>query len=310
MQDDKPITTYPSEPQADELIRFILENTQVRGEWVHLDHTWQTLLDCANYPDSVKQVLGEALAAICLLSATIKYQGSLMLQINGEGPLHLLLVQATSEGTVRGLARWQEDKTEAVTQAHNLETLFSKGHIVITIEPRDQSEQRYQGVVALEGERLTDSLTAYFEQSEQLKTRLWLAADDKAAAGMLLQRLPGEAEDEDGWQRSLRLAETMQDNELLTLGYDTLLHRLFHQESIRLFDTHPMQFKCTCSQGRVNDMVHSLGKDEASAIVEEKGSIDVTCEFCNTQYSLDAVDVHQLFDTHPPTTDSSNPTLH
>jgi molecular chaperone Hsp33 len=295
--------------QYDRLQRFLLDNTKVRGEWVHLDETWQRLLDCANYPESIRNILGEALASVSLLAATIKFQGSLMMQINGEGPAHLLLVQATSEGTVRGLARWKDEHQQAVEAATNIQEMFGNGHIVITIDPTDKSE-RYQGVVGLQGESLADSLKDYFEQSEQLKTRLWLAADGKSAAGLLLQRLPGEVEDEDGWGRATTLADTLQRKELLELDNETLLTRLFHEEDVHLFDAESVAFKCSCSLEKVNSMVQSLGEAEANSIIDEQGGIDVTCEFCNTNYSLDAVDVSQLFvdDLSKQTADSD--TLH
>jgi molecular chaperone Hsp33 len=295
--------------QYDSLQRFMLDKTQVRGEWVHLDTTWQHLLDCANYPESIRNVLGEALASVSLLAATIKFQGSLMMQINGEGPAHLLLVQATSEGTVRGLARWKDEQQQAVEAATNLQEMFGNGHIVITIDPSDQSE-RYQGVVGLQGETLSDSLKDYFEQSEQLKTRLWLAADDKSAAGLLLQRMPGETEDEDGWGRAVMLADTLQRKELLDLDNETLLTRLFHEEEVHLFDPETVAFKCSCSLEKVSGMIASLGEAEANSIIDEQGSIDVTCEFCNSHYSLDSVDVRQLFVDDLSKQNTSSDTLH
>lgn len=289
----------------DSLRRFLLAQTQVRGEWVHLDQSWQQLNACADYPAYVQQVFGEAVAAACLLSATLKFEGKLVLQINGQttgrkgnGAAHLLLVQVTSAGTFRGLVRWQEEKQAAVEQANSLASLFGeKAHLVITIDPTDQSE-RYQGVTALTGDCLADALDDYFMQSEQLKTRVYLSANATTAAGLLLQRLPEEAEDVDGWQRVQQLAKTIQAEELLALSSETLLYRLFHEEQVRVFEPKALRYKCTCSLQKVTDMVRSLGKEEAFAILAEHGEISVTCEFCNTHYVLDNVDVHQLFLSH------------
>ncbi|MGV6809838.1 MAG: Hsp33 family molecular chaperone HslO [bacterium] len=302
----------------DSLRRFLLAQTQVRGEWVHLDQSWQQLNARVNYPAYVQQVFGEAVAAACLLSATLKFEGKLVLQINGQtggqqgdGAAYLLLIQVTSAGTFRGLVRWQEEKQTAVEQAHSLTSLFGeKAHLVITIDPTDQSE-RYQGVTALTGDCLADALDDYFVQSEQLKTRVYLSANATSAAGLLLQRLPGEADDEDGWQRVQQLANTVQSTELLTLSNETLLHRLFHEEQVRLFEPKPFAYQCTCSLQKVMDMVRSLGQAEAEAMLAEQGNISVTCEFCNTPYVLDAIDVHQLFLPHEPLNQAQQqPTVH
>jgi len=289
----------PLQTEDDTLRRFLLEQTQVRGEWVHLDQSWQELNACADYPDYVQQVFGEAVAATCLLSATLKFDGQLMLQINGqvnnEGAASLLLVQVTSSGKFRGLVRWQDEQQHAVEQAQSLSELFGKNaHMVITIDPRDKSE-RYQGVTALSGDCLADALDDYFLQSEQLKTRVYLTASKTSVAGLLLQRLPGHAEDEDGWQRAQQLAKTIQADELLQLSSETLLHRLFHEEQVRLFEPQTLQYACSCSLQKVTDMVRALGEEEALAILEEQKKVGVTCEFCNKHYALDAVDVHQLF---------------
>lgn len=277
----------------DSLHRFLIENINVRGEWVHLDETWQQLLDCAEYPDRVKKVLGEALVATMLLSATLKYQGTLSLQVNGDGAINLLLIQATSEGTVRGLARWTREPT-----SDNLKDLFGGGNLVITIEPSNGGE-RYQGIVGLQEDTLAQALAVYFEQSEQLKTRLWLATGEQAAAGLLLQRLPkAETTDEDGWNRALQLSETVTAEELLELDAETLLYRLFNEEQVRLFDAEAMRFSCSCSQAKIESMVHSLGRSEADSIIEEQGAIAVDCEFCSRHYQLDDIDVQRIFSGH------------
>ena len=297
--------------QTDTLHRFLIESANVRGEWVHLDDTWQSLLDCADYPAPIKKVLGEALAATLLLSATLKYQGSLSLQINGTGAVSLLLIQATSEGTVRGLARWIKEP-----EGDDLATLFADANLVITIEPND-GNKRYQGIVALQKESLAASLAEYFQQSEQLDTRLWLAAGEDSVAGLLLQRLPNrdaqdEAENKEGWQRSIQLSDTVKDDELLNLDTKTLLHRLFHEEDVRLFEPNTLSFQCSCSRDKVEAMVVSLGQKETDALLHEQGEIAINCEFCNRRYQLDAIDVQHLFSESISTTSvtESEKTVH
>lgn len=276
--------------QHDSLHRFLIENANVRGEWVHLDQTWKQLLDCANYPAAVKKVLGEALAATMLLSATLKYKGTLSLQVNGEGAVNLLLIQATSEGTVRGLARYNQEPT-----SDNLFDIFGKGHLAITIEPSDGGE-RYQGVVGLQEDSLADALAVYFEQSEQLKTRLWLSSNNESSAGLLLQRLPSaDNADDDGWTRVTHLSETLTSDELLLLDQEVLLHRLFHEDDVRLFGGEAIQFQCGCSQEKIEAMIHSLGQQEAENMIAEREKIEVDCEFCSQHYQLDHIDVKRVF---------------
>lgn len=292
---------------SDKLQRFLIENTNVRGELVQLDQAWQTLQATASYPTPIRTVLGEALAAVSLLATTIKFNGSLILQINASAPVHLLVVQATSDHTVRGLAHWNEE----IPDDASFKELFTEGRMIITIEPNDGGE-RYQSIVSLEGNSLADSLERYFETSEQLQTRLWLAANDKIATGLLLQRLPDkdtskhsiESNDE-SWNRTSALTETISHEELLTLDTDTILHRLYHEEALRLFDAENIAFKCPCSPLKVEQMVTSLGVDEARDIIKTQGNIEINCEFCNSHYALDHIDVERLFnDASAPTTDS------
>ena len=284
----------------DTLHRFIIERTNVRGEWVHLDATWQAVLERSDYPPEVRTVLGEALAAVALLAATIKFDGSLILQVQGDGPLSLVVAQASGQRTLRGLAQWR-----AEVPAGGLAEKFGSGRIVITIDP-GEGKERYQGVVGLTGERLADALATYFELSEQLPTRLWLAADARAAAGILLQSLPGEERDPDAWNRAVMLADTLQSEELVSLEAEQVLHRLYHEEDVRLFEREPVSFRCSCSRERVENMLRTLGVDEARDIVREQGAIDVHCEFCNAHYHFDAVDVEHLFAaTDQPTVPST-----
>lgn len=280
---------------TDTLNRFILETTNVRGEWVHLDATWQALLERYDYPPVVRDLLGQALAAVALLSATIKFDGSLILQVTGNGPLNLLVVQASGHGTVRGLARWQSAVPES-----DLAAQFGDGRMVMTIDP-GQGRERYQGIVPLEGSSLAEALEAYFTRSEQLPTRLWLAADGQRAAGLLLQVLPGDQRDPDAFNRAVILAGTLKREELLAWPVETLLHRLYHEEEVRLLDGRPVSFRCGCSRERVADMLRNLGRAEVESILADEGIVQVNCEFCNAGYRFDTVDAAQLFaDGEPP----------
>ncbi|MBJ6610135.1 MAG: Hsp33 family molecular chaperone HslO [Candidatus Thiothrix moscowensis] len=283
---------------ADLLRRFMLERAHVRGEWLHLDQSWQEVLARAEYPAFVKNVLGEALTAAVLLSATIKHEGALILQIRGNGPIHLLVVQATAQGTVRGLAHWNRDATDT-----SLPGLFGEGHIAITLETHRNNE-RYQSLIPLEGESLTAALEAYFSRSEQLPTRLWLVSDGAAAAGILLQRLPRELASDEDWQRASLLLDTLTAPELLGMKPEDLLYRLFHEEEPRLFDPKPIRFHCGCGRDKVENMLRSLGQADAEALLEEQGKIVITCEFCNASYTLDAVDVGRLFKPAMPASDT------
>jgi molecular chaperone Hsp33 len=274
--------------ERDSLHRFIIENSRIRGELVHLDASWKAILERTNYPAVVKKQLGDALAAVALLSATIKYKGKIILQIRGDGPLHLLVVQATHDNTVRGLARWGQDVPEG-----NLKEIFGQATMVITIEP--EGGEPYQGIIELQGDALSNGIEKYFQQSEQLPTRLWLACDDDACAGMLLQELPGDDSNTPDWEHHEHLASTITDGELLSLPVKELLYRLYHEDDIRLFESEIFSFRCGCSRERIDSVLISLGYPEVKQTLEEEGKIIVDCEFCNAHYEYDAVDVEHLF---------------
>ncbi|MFM1891432.1 MAG: hypothetical protein RLZ44_509 [Pseudomonadota bacterium] len=272
----------------DLLHRFVFEGLGVRGELVQLGASWRAVREQHAYPEAVAVSLGEALAAVALLSGTIKFKGSLILQVRGDGPLGTLVAQASERRTLRGVARWEGEVPNG-----DLPAVYGAGHLVLTAEA--PAGERYQGIVALEGARLADALEAYFAQSEQLATRLWLTADADAAAGLLLQRLPGTAADEDDWGRVCLLAETVQAAELSQLPVRELLRRLFHEEEVRLFDPEPLAFRCSCSRERVAAALQALGRAELQGLLEEDGEVSVDCEFCNRRYRFDAVDLEQLW---------------
>jgi molecular chaperone Hsp33 len=276
----------------DTLQRFLFEHAPIRGEVAHLDATWRAVLERHEYPPVLRKVLGELMAAGALLAATLKFDGSIILQLQGNGPVKLIVVECTSEQTLRATAKWTGELGEDLT---GLADLLGDGRFVITLVPRD-GRQSYQGVVAIDPAGVAASLEHYMHSSEQLDTRLWLAAGDEHAAGLLLQKLPEREEpDEDSWNRATQLAATITSPELLKLPAKTLLHRLYHQEDIRLFDPRPVSFRCSCSNERVVAMLRMLGYAEVRSILEERDEVEVTCDFCNRAYRYDSVDAEQLF---------------
>jgi molecular chaperone Hsp33 len=271
----------------DQLFRFTFEHLGVRGELVHLAASWRAVLDRHDYPSPVGKQLGQALASVLLLSGTIKFKGSLILQIQGEGPLATLVAQATDDRTVRGMAHWRGVVPDAA-----LPEVFGAGRLVLSA---DKGGERYQGVVGLDGERLADAFEGYFRQSEQLPTRLWLAADGERAAGLLLQRLPSGHGDDEDWSRIGMLAETVTDVELLGLPAEDLLRRLFHEEQVRLYEPEPVAFRCQCSVERIESALRGMGREEVEGIIAEQGEVRAHCEFCNREYRFDRIDVEHLF---------------
>jgi len=288
----------------DALRRFMFEHAPVRGEIVRLEESWRALLTRQDYPPAVRALLGEAMAASALLASTLKFDGLLTLQIQGEGALNLLVAQCANDLTVRGLAKWRGDDPRGT-----LAELTGGGRLAITIE-RSERRERYQGIVLADTGTLAACIEAYFAQSEQLPTRLWLAADGDVAAGMLLQQMPGDGGDDDGeqaaepqtpdavgpeaWRRAILLADTLSSEELLSVGSTELLRRLFHEEHVRLMDHRPVQFRCSCTRDRVESALRLLGRAELADLLSAEGQIEVRCEFCNKAYALDAVDMEQL----------------
>lgn len=275
---------------GDLLQRFIFENAPIRGEIVHLDATWQAVLERRQYPPRVREVLGELMAAAALLTSTLKFDGRLIMQIQGKGPVSLLVVECTSDRTMRAIAQWQGEIPDAPLAA-----LVGDGRLAVTIDPL-KGKERYQAIVALEGLTVAEAFENYFARSEQLATRLWLASDPQQAAGMLLQRLPeAEPSDDDAWVRAVHLGSTITREELLALPVREIVHRLYHEEDIRLFSRMPVSFRCSCSRARVEAVLRMLGRDEIQSILAEQGSISVDCEFCGSRYEFDRIDAEQLF---------------
>ena len=295
--------------QTDSLRRFVFERYPFRGQLVHLGPAWRAMMEHHDYPAAVRDSLGEAVAAAALLASTLKFKGQLSLQLRGAGPMHLMLVECSDGLALRAVARFRDPP-----ETRDLRELSGNGTLTVTLEGDDLAN-RYQGVVPLAGERMSDCLREYFESSEQLPTRLWLRADGEQASGLLLQRLPvttrpasatesgagGVSEDEieDAWRRVQLVAGTVTDPELAELADRELLRRLFAEDDVRMFEAAPVYFRCRCSRARVETMLRSLGRDEVDSIIAERGSVEVRCEFCSRAYRFDPVDVGALFSRGP-----------
>jgi molecular chaperone Hsp33 len=287
-----------------ELRRFILERHPVRGFWIRLDGAWRELRSFHRYPPAVEALLGEAVTASLLLAATLKFQGTLTLQLAGDGLVNLLVAQCTHEFAIRAVARADDSIDEPVS----FRQLVGDGRLTVTIEAEERAA-RYQGIVSLEGANLADCLENYFATSEQLPTRIALAADGASAGGVLLQKIPaasaqGEAlaaVSQDVWE-DLQSRLAALDAPLLRLGTaKQVLQRICGEHDCRLFQGSSVRFACRCSEGRVAGLLRSLGPAEMRTILAEQGAVTVTCEFCGRPYRFDAIDVERLF------TDGANP---
>lgn len=280
---------------SDQVHRFIFDDSDVRGVHIQIQQSYREMLENHHYPPAVAALLGEFLVAAALLSVTIKFRGSLILQVRGDGQVPLIMAEANSNGDIRGIAR---DAGQAIGE--DFHSLLGNGQLAITIDP--EKGQRYQGIVSLDGANLGACIEAYFRQSEQLATRLWLSADGETAAGILLQELPEQQSDAAVWQHLTTLADTVQQEELLTLSADRLLYRLYHQETVRVFEPKSLKFVCSCSQQRMESALVSLGREELESILSEQGKIDSHCEFCHRQFHFDAGDIANLFGDPAPNT--------
>ena len=282
----------PATNTDDRSLRFLFDDADIRGETVHLDKAYRDIVAIHQYAPAVSRLLGEFMAAAVLLSTTLKFDGKLILQARSEGQIPLLMVECTSALEIRAIARGADQATST-----RFDQLLSNGQLVITIDP--SQGQRYQGIVPLINDSLAHSLDNYFEHSEQLGTRVWLAADGQRAAGLLLQQLPAQLTEDPGersqqWAHASALAESIQDDELLTLPTQALLYRLYHEEPVRLFEPAEVTFRCSCSRQRTYNALASLGSAEVEDLLEELGRITMDCEFCNQQYHFTREDLGEV----------------
>jgi molecular chaperone Hsp33 len=298
----------------DTLQKFIFDNAAVRGELIDISATWREVLARHSYPAPVKKVLGQMTAAAALLSANLKFNGSIIMQIHGDGPVSLLVVECDADLRLRATAKLVPDAVvEDDATLASLLNATGKGRFVITLDPLDKvpGQQPYQGIVPLDGGDVATVIENYMLRSEQLDTKLWLAADDNVSRGLLLQKLPhhgGKAEatplsEEDAletWSRAVILGSTLKEEELLSTGIDVLIQRLFWEETIRVFDPLHPQFHCSCTREKVGNMLKMLGREEVESVIAEHGQVAVNCDFCGQHYEYDKVDCAQLFTSNAP----------
>ncbi|MDD7805866.1 MAG: Hsp33 family molecular chaperone HslO [Endozoicomonas sp. (ex Botrylloides leachii)] len=278
----------------DSVQRFLFEKTAIRGERVYIKHSFAQALASHLYTQPIRVLLGELVAASVLLSTSLKYAGIMTLQVRSTGSLPLLMVECNHKNSFRALARWQGENSHQAEQP-----MLKDGQLVISIDP--EQGKRYQGIVPLNQPTLSKSLEHYFTQSEQLPTYVWLASDGIISSGLLIQQLPHhtnntlcEAPEED-WSRIIALTSTISDEELLSLNTETLLYRLYHEENVRLFDSQPVTFKCTCSRQRSATIIKNIGQEEALSVLSEQGQIKMDCQFCNQQYIFNAEEIKTIF---------------
>jgi molecular chaperone Hsp33 len=288
--------------------RFIVENEPVRGYWVNLEAAWQELRAHQQYPPAVRELLGEAVSAAVLLAATLKFEGTLTFQLEGDGAVRLLVAQCTNDFRVRAVAH-VENEAEFASGAAVLggqegfrRLVGTNGRVIVTVEASER-DMRYQGIVPLAGASLAQCLENYFASSEQLPTQVRLASDEKRSMGMLVQRLPGAGgvDAEEGssaamaWADAQRSISAVTTPELLRLSLTDLLQHRFSAQDVRVFSGAPVTFECRCSLERVEGLLRSLGIDEVRDVIREEGAVSVTCEFCHRPYRFDAVDIERLF---------------
>lgn len=283
----------------DSLYRFIFEKAPVRGEFIHLQESFQTIINQHAYSPAIRQLLGEALCVAGLLTAIIKFDGRLTVQFRGKGKLKLLLAQCDNNFHLRGLVKCEGDISH-----DELMDSFNEGILMIMLDSGPTN--RYQGIVAWQGNSLAESIEGYFQHSEQLATKIWLSVNEERAAGLLLQVVPTTDKNAAGiekeiinpsWEHALRLTSRVTDDELLTMDYQTLLQNLYPEEEIRIFPAVSLKFHCTCSRKRGEDAIKIMGRKEAEDELKNNNSIVVTCDFCNKEYIFDAIDIAKIFET-------------
>ncbi|WP_442779292.1 Hsp33 family molecular chaperone HslO [Enterobacter cancerogenus] len=284
--------------QHDQLHRYLFEQFAVRGELVTVSETWKQILENHNYPLPVKNLLGELLVATSLLTATLKFAGDITVQLQGDGPMTLAVINGNNQQQMRGVARVQGD----VPENADLKTLVGNGYLVITISPEDG--ERYQGVVGLEGDTLAACLEDYFMRSEQLPTRLFIRTGEvdgqPAAGGMLLQVLPAQDAQTNDFEHLATLTETIKAEELFTLSATDVLWRLYHEEEVTVYDPQAVEFKCTCSRERCAGALKTLPDEEIDSIMAEDGEIDMHCDYCGTHYVFNSMDIAEIRNNASP----------
>lgn len=272
---------------------FIFEHASIRGYIVNLTETYQSIINQRPYPSAVKKLLGEAMISCLFLSASLKFEGKLSLQFQGDDRLPLLVVQCDNQLHLRAMAKYEE-----LLNAEDYNLAFLNGKLSLTLNTAHQSNA-YQSIVPINSSSMSDNLMHYLTQSEQITNQVWLATSDQQVAGIMLQLMPDKniQQQEQFWEYALAMGQTLQTQELLTLDNQVLLHRLYHETELRLFDSRPVHFKCSCSEDKMKNVILMLGEVEAQQILQKQENIEINCDFCNRHYQFDAIDTAALF--HP-----------
>jgi molecular chaperone Hsp33 len=273
------------------LQRFMFGQESIRGEIIHIESAYQSIINQRAYPPLVKHLLGEALMSCVLLAGSIQFEGEISLQFHGNECLPLLLVQCDHDLNLRGFAKYK-DHYETADYAR----AFLEGKMTLVINQYNQT-QAYQSVVPLRSTSMAENLMHYFAQSEQIATRVWLATSDNHAAGMLLQLMPTEdtTQREHFWEYAIKLGETITEEELLSLDNETILYRLYHETEVRLYPSRPIRFRCRCSLDKMKQVLTVLGEQDIQQLLQEQGQVAVNCDFCNKNYTFDPIDITLLF---------------
>ncbi|MGC9386653.1 MAG: Hsp33 family molecular chaperone HslO [Hydrogenovibrio sp.] len=285
----------------DAVQRFLFKHLNIRGQHLQIDQAWQKMIEDRHYTPPLTRVLGELTAITVMLANGLKHPGKVTLQVQGKGPVNLLVVEATHDLKIRGVAKTNATLTTETT----LDELLGNGQILVTLE-NTQTNHIFQSYVPREADSIAESFETFLSQSEQQPSKLWLAASKDGIGGVMIQKMPTtDAQDEDGWDRIYSLTDTVRDDELIQLDAQTLLHRLFHEETVELFEAQSIEYECPQDRSRVEEMLLSLGEEEARKILEEQGEIVVHNEICNYHIRLNQDDIDRLFATENTATTQS-----
>ncbi len=298
------MSNNPVSTNGNVLNRYLFEDLSVRGELVQLDDAYQQIISSKEYPAALQKLLGELLVSTTLLTATLKFEGSITMQLQGDGPVSLAVINGDNNQKVRGVARWEGD----IADDASIHDMMGKGYLVITIDPK--KGERYQGVVGLDGANLAEVIEGYFANSEQLKTRIWIRTGEldgkPKAAGMLLQVMPDGTGSPEDFEHLEQLTDTIKNDELFSLEANDLLYRLYNQETVKLFEPQPVEFFCGCSRERSAAAIITIAREEIDDILATEGSVGLHCDYCGTTYSFDSADVEKLY----ADATSGNDTIH
>lgn len=282
--------------QKDYVQRFIFEGKSIRGEIIRLEKSFNIITQQRDYPSFVLKFLGETLVSNVMLSTTLKYEGQTTMQMRQEGPLEMLVAKCNNQLHIRGLAKWNDNSS-----FEELKNTLNNGQLVITVQPDNQVDV-YQSIVKISHQPVAQVMEHYFSQSEQLKTRIWLAVNHQYAVGLLIQQVAqtDNKEDENNafWDEIVMLTNTITENELISLDDLTLLRRLYHEYDLRMFETKPVEFRCTCNMTKMEGAILVMGQDEAYNILKQHKKLSVKCEYCNDEYTFSEAEVRAVFANH------------